>query len=72
MLALKLNPSLKKIFERDLTKDEVAVVQQLGGTVDAASLVTLEKALIRAYSEMRYSPFAATPLEIALVENLKN
>ncbi len=72
VLALKLNPSLKKIFERDLTKDEVAVVQQLGGTVDAASLVTLEKALIRAYSEMRYSPFAATPLEIALVENLKN
>jgi DNA polymerase-3 subunit gamma/tau len=71
VLALKLSPSLEKVFERDLTKDEVAVVKQLGASADVASLVTLEKAFIRAYSEMRYSPFAATPLEIALVENLK-
>ena len=71
VLSLKLSPALEKIFERDLTKDEVAVVKKLGADADAAFLVTLEKAFIRAYSEMRYSPFAATPLEIALVENLK-
>jgi DNA polymerase-3 subunit gamma/tau len=71
VLALKLSPSLEKIFERELTKDEVTVLKKLGGPADIAFLVTLEKAFIRAYSEMRYSPFAATPLEITLVENLK-
>jgi DNA polymerase-3 subunit gamma/tau len=71
ILALKLSPSLEKIFERELTKDEVATLKELGKSADTAFLITLEKAFIRAYSEMRYSPFAATPLEIALVENLK-
>ena len=71
VLALKLSPPLEKIFERELTKDEVAIVKKLGTAADTAFLVTLEKAFIHAYSEMRYSPFAATPLEIALVENLK-
>ena len=70
VLALKLSPTLEKVFERELTKEEVAVVKQLGANADVAFLVTVEKAFIRAYSEMRYSPFAATPLEIALVENL--
>jgi DNA polymerase-3 subunit gamma/tau len=72
VLSLKLNPELKKIFERELTKDEVEIVQELGKTADIAFLVAIEKALIRAYSEMRYSPFAETPLEIALIENLKS
>jgi DNA polymerase-3 subunit gamma/tau len=71
VLSLKLNPDLEKIFERELTKDEVLIVKKMGTAADTAFLVTLEKAFIRAYSEMRYSPFAATPLEIALVENLK-
>lgn len=70
VLSLKVNPSLESIFERDLTKDEVAGVKKLGATADTASLVKMIKALIRAYAEMRYSPFAAVPLEVALVENL--
>jgi hypothetical protein len=71
VLALKLNPELEKAFSRELTKDEILVVKKIGATADAPFLITLEKAFIRAYSEMRYSPFAATPLEIALVENLR-
>ena len=59
VLSLKLNPELEKMFERELTKEEVAVVKKMGAVADVAFLVTLEKALIRAYSEMRYSPFAA-------------
>jgi len=27
--------------------------------------------LIEAYTEMRYSPFAIVPLEVAIIENLK-
>ncbi len=70
VISLKLNPDLENIFERELTKDEVSVVKKLGTGADIAFLVTIEKSFLRAYSEMRYSPFAATPLEIALVENL--
>jgi len=33
--------------------------------------IPLIKALIRAYSEMRYSPFASIPLEVTLIEHLK-
>jgi DNA polymerase-3 subunit gamma/tau len=70
VLSLKVNPSLEEVFARDLTKDEVAGVEKLGAAADTASLVKMIKALIRAYAEMRYSPFAIVPLEVALVENL--
>jgi DNA polymerase-3 subunit gamma/tau len=70
VLSLKLNPTLEKTFEKELTKDEIAEAKKLGITADPATLAKLIKAFIRAYSEMRYSPFAAIPLEIALTENL--
>lgn len=70
VLSLKVNPSLEDVFARDLTKDEVAGVKKLGTSADTAALVKTIKALIRAYAEMRYSPFAIVPLEVALVENL--
>ncbi|HUC31572.1 MAG TPA: DNA polymerase III subunit gamma/tau [Candidatus Paceibacterota bacterium] len=70
VLSLKINPSLKAIMERDLTKDEVAAAIALGAAADTAPLVKMIKALIRAYAEMRYSPFAIVPLEVALVEQL--
>jgi DNA polymerase-3 subunit gamma/tau len=70
VLSLKINPSLKPVMERDLTKDEVAGAVALGATADTAILVKIIKALIRAYAEMRYSPFAIVPLEVALVEQL--
>ena len=70
VLSLKLNPSLESAFEKDLTRDEVAQIKKLGVSADAPFLITLLKSLIRAYAEMRYSPFAIVPLEIALAENL--
>ncbi len=71
VLSLKLNPDLASVFEKDLTHDELTAVQTLGAKADTAFLVAFLKSLIRAYAEMRYSPFAIVPLEIALVENLK-
>jgi DNA polymerase-3 subunit gamma/tau len=70
VLSLKINPALKPVMERDLTHDEVAGVIALGAGADVATLVKMIKALIRAYAEMRYSPFAIVPLEVAIVENL--
>jgi len=71
VLSLKLNPGLEPVLSKDLTKDEIAGVKKLGAAADAATLVKLIRAFIRAYAEMRYSPFAVVPLEIALVENLQ-
>lgn len=70
VLSLKVSPSLEKTFERELTRDEVASVKKLSAVADVAFLVKLIKSFIRAYSEMRYSPFAIVPLEVTLVENL--
>lgn len=70
VLALKINPSLEKVFEKELTREEIVSVKKLAAPADAAFLVRLMRSLIRAYSEMRYSPFAIVPLEIVLVENL--
>jgi len=70
VLSLRIDPSLEKIMEKDLTKDELAAAKKLGAAADVAFLVSLLKALIRAYSEMRYSPFAAVPLDVMLVEHL--
>ncbi len=75
-LSLAINPSLEQSFEKDLTKDELAAMRTLGTSTkdgegaDSATLVKLIKALIRAYAEMRYSPFAIVPLEVMLVEQL--
>jgi DNA polymerase III subunit gamma/tau len=68
VLSLKINPALEKVFEKELTRDEIAAAKKLSGDADAAFLVKLLRSLIRAYSEMRYSPFAIVPLEVLIVE----
>jgi DNA polymerase III subunit gamma/tau len=70
ILSLKMSPALEKVFRGELTAEEIENVKKLGDLLESAYAVKLVKSLIRAYSEMRYSPFANVPLEIALVENL--
>ncbi|RJP44985.1 DNA polymerase III subunit gamma/tau [Candidatus Parcubacteria bacterium] len=71
-LSLKLNPELEKVFQSDLTKDEVGELKKVSVLAEPERTVSLLRTLIRAYSEMRYSPLAVVPLEIALVENLSD
>jgi DNA polymerase-3 subunit gamma/tau len=70
ILSLAINPSLEKLFEKELTRDEIAAAKKLAAAADVAFLVKFLKSLIRAYGEMRYSPFAIVPLELTLIENL--
>lgn len=70
VLSLKLNPGLEQTFAGELTTDEIASLKRLAAAADAARLIKIIKALIVAYSEMRYSPFVNVPLEIALIEHL--
>ncbi len=71
VLSLKINPALQKTFEKDLTRDELTAAMALGAEADTAFFIKIIKALIRAYTEMRYSPFAIVPIEIALAEQLQ-
>lgn len=69
-LALKMNPRLEEHFAAELTGEEVAALKDLSGLAESDEVLRLLRAFIRAYTEIRYSPFALIPLELALVENL--
>ncbi len=71
VLSLKFDPTLEKIFATELTKKELENLKIHATLVDAKKHIPLVKSLIRAYSEMRYSPFAIVPLEVAIIENLQ-
>ncbi|MCR4328003.1 MAG: DNA polymerase III subunit gamma/tau [Patescibacteria group bacterium] len=69
-LTLALNPALEKAYHADFTQEELTSLKSLTPLAERESTASLLRALIRGYSEMRYSPFATIPLEIALVEQL--
>ncbi len=75
VLALRFSPDLAKHFSRELTDEELSIVkkhsQMLESTAAEGKIIKLIKSLIEAYTEMRYSPFAIVPLEVAIIENLK-
>ena len=70
-LTLKLNAQLETLFAEELTHEELDVLKTHSRSLNEARAIALIKSLIRAYSEMRYSPFATIPLEVAIIENLK-
>jgi len=70
VLALKFDPSLAATFQNELTSEELKALKKHAAIIDEKRHIALLKSLIRAYGEMRYSPFAIVPLEIAIVENL--
>lgn len=70
-LTLKLDSKIEELYKKELTSDELSKIKLHAGMLQEAKLISLLKSLIRAYSEMRYSPFAIVPLEIAIIENLK-
>ncbi len=71
VLTLASNPDLATDFKKDLTAKELENISGHAKQVNNAKHIPLIKSLIRAYSEMRYSPFASIPLEVALIEHLK-
>lgn len=68
---LKFNPSMKNQFEKELMQDHVNQIEFHAELFTNKHLQTL-KSLITAYSQMRYSQFPIIPLEIAIIEGLKN
>lgn len=71
ILALKFSPALEKSFRQTLTDKETDKIKEHAKIIDPQKTINLIKSLIQAYTEMRYSPFAHIPLEVAVIENLK-
>jgi len=75
VLVLKFSPNLEKEFAKIFTDKEMEQIKVHSKKIDSAAgeekTIKLIKSLIDAYAQMRYSPFAIVPLEIAIVENLK-
>ncbi|MDP3956640.1 MAG: DNA polymerase III subunit gamma/tau [bacterium] len=70
VLSARVAAELLATFENDFTKEEIQKIKDLGVKADTNFLIALIKNLIKAYSEMRYSPFAMVPLEVAIIEIL--
>ncbi|MEK7481973.1 MAG: DNA polymerase III subunit gamma/tau [Patescibacteria group bacterium] len=75
VLALKFSPILENEFKKELTEIELKKIKEHSQLIDSPAgeqkTIALIKSLIRAYTEMRYSPFPIVPLEVAIIENLK-
>lgn len=71
VLSLKFDPALTELFKKEFTQKELEQIKAHSQLVAIPLHLNLIKSLIRAYSEMRYSPFAIVPLEVAIIENLK-
>ncbi len=71
VLVLKASPGLEKEFQRELIEQEITLLKNHSQLINEGKIINLLKSLIRAYTEMRYSPFQIIPLEVAIIENLK-
>lgn len=70
ILALRADPRLERFLSAELTNEEIGRIKELGELMSPEEQIKIIKSLIRAYSEMRYSPLLTIPLEIAFVEML--
>ncbi len=70
VLALSVNRNLKNLFADEFTEEELDRLLSLTRIAPPEKQAAILRALIRAYSEIRYSPLAAAPLEVAIVEIL--
>lgn len=68
-LALKYDSKLETLLVNELTQDELSRLKIHSAAADPVATTAMLKSLIRAYSEMRYSPLVVAPLEVAIFEN---
>ncbi|MBP6855367.1 MAG: DNA polymerase III subunit gamma/tau [Candidatus Pacebacteria bacterium] len=70
-LSLSLNPTLETLFSQEIAHSQLTHIKQHAEKVNSDYLIALIKALIEAYTQMRYNPFPLVPFEIAIIETLK-
>jgi len=70
-LTLRFNPDLEAEFKKEITTAELTQLKDHASVLVPEKQIALIRGLIKAYSEMRYSPFGSIPLEVALIEHVK-
>ncbi len=68
---LKYSPQMEEEFENEMTSDHLSILVK-HSKLFADKHIALLKLLIEAYGNMRYSQFPIIPLEVAVIEGLKN
>lgn len=69
-LTISMDPRLEELFREELTDRELRELKAHAALITPAAHIPLLRSLIRAWSDMRYAPFQAIPLEVALIEHL--
>ncbi|MEK7612291.1 MAG: DNA polymerase III subunit gamma/tau [Patescibacteria group bacterium] len=69
-ITLKFDPKIKELLKKELTDRELEQLSRHADLIRNPEHIRLIQALIKSYSDMRYSPFQTIPLEIALIEHL--
>ena len=70
-LVLKINPQLEKMFESELTKEQLERMQQQTQQFDEKFLPRIVENFMEAEQKMKYSSIIQLPLELAIVESCK-
>jgi DNA polymerase III gamma/tau subunit len=71
VLVVSYDPKMTELFKDEVTSDTAKRITEHATGADKEKLIVILKALISAYGEIKYSPFAIIPLEVAIVESLK-
>jgi len=72
VLVVSYDSKMADLFKDEVTSETAKRIADYAKNCDREKLITALKALIDAYGEIKYSPFAIIPLEVAIVESLKN
>lgn len=71
VLVVSYDAKMTDLFKNEVTSETAKKIMEHAGKADKEKLIIILKALIAAYGEIKYSPFAIIPLEVAIVESLK-
>jgi len=71
VLVVSYSPRMADLFKDEVTSETAKKITQSAEECDREKLIVALRALIEAYGEIKYSPFAIIPLEVAIVESLK-
>ncbi len=72
LLTIAADSRMLEIFKQELTDNEVKKIQEQSKRIRFDAHIPFLRALIASWSDMRYSPFAAIPLEVTIIEHLKS
>ncbi len=67
VLVISYDPKMTDVFKDELTDEVMAIMKEQSKKCDVKKTLSLMRALIEAYGEMKYSPFPIIPFEVAIM-----